>query len=303
MAAVTDSGAATEMTATTPEEIPARPARQEIGDLLAGLGAAALAGAALAAAARSGATALLIVVAVLQAALAVAWLLGTGITGTGMPGRWGTLVLAGLAAAGADVAVSVSPHDRLGALAPVLGLLVPALFVHQLLRGAARVRIVESISATAFLALAQISLPAFAQLRHEFQHPAVAAGIVAATSIAVAGALTASHLVDAVLPVPRVDPTVRRGLSAVVAAGIAGGVLGVALLPGSQYSHAHAGSVGAVLGALAGLLALGATFVAGSAVHSSVAGWVARTRSVLSALLPMHLLAPLAFLLCLSLRS
>ena len=46
-------------------------------------------------------------------------------------------MIAGLAAAASDVAVSVWPHGRLGTLLPVFGLAVPAMFVHQLARGAA----------------------------------------------------------------------------------------------------------------------------------------------------------------------
>ena len=71
-------------------------------------------GAGLALGARAGATALLVAVVVVQAVLAPAVLWGWSV-----PGRKGGLVLAALAAGGADVAVSVWPQSHLGTLLPV----------------------------------------------------------------------------------------------------------------------------------------------------------------------------------------
>ena len=45
--------------------------------------------------------------------------------------------------------VHLNPHGRFGALLAVAGLAVPLMFVHQLSRGAARVRVVESLSGIA----------------------------------------------------------------------------------------------------------------------------------------------------------
>src|SRR3954454_11566136 len=136
---------------------------------------AAVVGAALAGTARAGATALLAVIAVGQLLLALAWIIGTQ-----LPGRKGAFVLAGLAAAGADIAVSVWPHDQLGPLLAVVGLAVPAMFVHQLTRGAARVQVVSSMSAVALLLLAAVALPALMQLRHEFGPGALGGKVTAA---------------------------------------------------------------------------------------------------------------------------
>ncbi len=130
-------------------------------------------------AANIGAVQLLVAIAAVQALLAFGWC-------TGLPSRDGSehSILAGLAAAGADVAVSVWPHGRLGTLVGVFGLAVPLMIVHQLLRGAARVRVIESLGATAVLVLAEIALPALLQLRHEFPSGDTAARVVFACVLA-----------------------------------------------------------------------------------------------------------------------
>ena len=71
---------------------------------------------------------------------------------------------------------SVWPHGRLGTLLPCSALAVPAMFVHQLARGAARVQVVASLSAIALLVLGEVALPALLQLRHEFVVPIRRAG-------------------------------------------------------------------------------------------------------------------------------
>ncbi len=100
------------------------------------------------------------------------------------------------------------PHGRLGTLLAVLGLALPVMFVHQLARGAARVQVVSSLSAVAVLVLAEVSLPALLQLRHEFGAGALGGRVVATAVAAVAGALVVGCLVDLVMPAPRFDPAV-----------------------------------------------------------------------------------------------
>ena len=151
------------MTAVT--EVTADEAALEEVDLAlpVALAVALVVGGGLVLAARVGAVALLAAVAVAQALFAAVWVFGTV-----MPGRRGALIIAVLAGAGADVTISVWPHGRLGTLLPVLAVAVPVLFVHQLMRGAVRVHVVSSLSATALLVLAEVSLAALPQLRHEF---------------------------------------------------------------------------------------------------------------------------------------
>lgn len=286
MAGVTDT--------TDAPEVPARTAGTQ--SLVAIFLAAVVIGGGLAAAARVSALALLVGVAVAQALLALAWVFGTG-----MPGRRGAVVVAAMAAAGADVAASVWPHARLGPLLAVLGLAVPVMFVHQLLRGAARVQVVASMSAVSFLVLAEIALAALLQLRHEFGTEL--GGYVTELAVAaVAGAVAVGGLVDMMLPVPRFDPEVARGPLALVAAAGVGGALGYLVLHGrAGLLTERAAFVGAALGALAGLIAVGGAFVLHTTSTPEHPG--RRLRPLLGALIPLATLAPVGFLLCLAIRS
>jgi hypothetical protein len=265
--------------------------------LVTTLVAALVLGGGLVLAARESALALLAGVAVVQAVFAFSWTFGTV-----MPGRRGALVIAVLAAAGADVATSVWPHGRLGTLLAVLGLAVPAMFVHQLLRGAARVHVVSSLSAVALLVFAEVSLAALLQLRHEFG--TTHGGTVSSTAIAaLSGALVIGCIVDLLLPAPRFDPAVARGLLGLVASAGLGGSIGYLMLKQeSEFGLGRSTFTGSALGALAGLLAVGTAFV----LHTTPLPPTAasrRVRPVLSALLPIAVIAPAAFLLCLAIRS
>jgi hypothetical protein len=266
--------------------------------LVSSLAVAAVAAAGLAFAARAGAVALLVVVAAVQALLTVAWTYGAS-----LPGRRGGLVIAALAAGGADTAASVWPHGRLGALVAVLGLALPVLFVHELARGAARVHVVASLSAVAALVLSVVALAAFLQLRHEFAGGTDGGRVVAAAVGAVGAALIVGYLVDLVAPVPRFDADVPRGLLGVVAAAVVGGAVGALLLRGdAAFGGGRSVFVGAALGALAGLLAIGAAFSL-HGLPEPVGAARAQLRPVLAALLPLSVLAPVAFLLCLAIRT
>jgi len=265
--------------------------------LLGTLVAALVVGAALAGTARAGAVALLVAVAAAQAVLAVAWVYGTE-----MPGRKGALILAAMAATAADVTVSVWPHGRLGALLAVLGLAIPVMFVHQLARGAVRSQVVSSLSAVAVLVLCEVSLPALLQLRHEFGAGSSAGRVASAAAAALAGALVVGCLVDVLLPAPRFDPAVSRGLLGLVASAGLGGSLGYLLLHDTAaFPHGRGLFVGAALGALAGLVAVATAFVLHTtAVPAAATG--RRLRPVLAGVFPLAVLAPVAFLICLAIR-
>lgn len=261
------------------------------------LAAALIVGGGLVGAARAGAVTLLIGVAVAQTLFAAAWVFGTV-----MPGRRGALVIAVLTAAGADVTVSVWPHGRLGTLLPVFGVAIPAMFIHQLVRGAARVHIVSSLSATALLVLAEVSFAALPQLRHEFgtKH----GGAVAAAAIAaLAAALVIGCLVDLLLPAPRFDPAVGRGLLALIASTGLGGSIGYLMLRDQPaFTDSRSTFTGAALGALAGLVAIATAFILHTTPQPPTETG-RRLRPTLGALLPIAVLGPAAFLLCLALRS
>lgn len=284
-------------------DAPEEPAFNHTGSLAV----AVLVGLALGITARIGATALLVAIAAVQAVLALAWVYGTGLRG-----RRGALVIAGLAAAGADVCVSLWPHSRLGPPLVVFALAVPVLFVHQLLRGAARTKVVESLGAIALLVLAEAALPALLQLRHEFARVSGSGGtagtVVSGVVTVASGALVIGYLVDLLVPAPRFDPAVPRGLFAVLASTGLGGSLGYVVLQSHRLVELQGGRgafLGASLGALVSLLAVGAAFVE-HAVARPPAGQpraaVPRLRPLLGVLVPVAVLAPVAFLLTLAIR-
>jgi hypothetical protein len=264
---------------------------------LGSLAVTALAGALLVGAARTSAVALLVAIAVVQALLAVAWVFGTS-----LPGRKGALVIAALAAAGADVTVSLWPAGRLGTLFVVFALAVPAMFVHQLMRGAARMRMVESLGGIALIVVGVAALPALLQLRHEFTGPTLGGRVVAGVVAAAAGALVVGYLVDLMLAAPRFDPAVPRGLLAVVASTGLGGSIGHLMLRSdAEFLDGRGAFTGAALGALAAFFAVGVAFIERSSPLPS-ARFARRVRPVLSSLVPLSLLAPVAFVLCLAIR-
>jgi hypothetical protein len=197
----------------------------------------------------------------------------------------------------------VGPHGRLGTLLAVFGLAIPVMFVHQLARSAARVRVTDSLGAIAFGVLAVVALPALVQLRHEFTPPSVGGRVVAAVAASAAAALVVGYLVDLVMPAPRFDPAVPRGLLAVVAsAGVAGSIGHLVLHASTGFPNGRGAFVGAAVGAIAAFLAIAAAFVERS-TPVPAGGFARRLRPVFAAAVPIALLAPVAFLLCLAVRA
>lgn len=252
----------------------------------------------LAVTARVGATALLVAVAVTQALLVVSWVLVTR-----LPGRYGALVIGALAAAAADVVVSVWPHGQLGTLIAVAGLALPAMIVHQLVRGAARSRVTDSLGLAAMLVVMVVGLPALVQLRHELRG-ALAGQASSGVAAAIGGALALGLLVDLMAPLPRFDPRVPRGLLAVVAAAGLGSSLGYLLLQSDverAFSAGRGAFLGASLGAIAALLAVGASYIECN-LAAPEAGLARRLRPVIAVVVPLSLTMPVAFVLTLAVR-
>lgn len=253
-----------------------------LGGLLLGFGA------------HAGQLPLLVTVAVVQAALIGSWVFSTG-----LPGRIGAIVIAAMAAGGADAVVSVFPRGQLGALLPVLGLALPVMFVHQLTRGVVRNRVVESLSDIALLVVAIVALASLIQLRHE----ALGDKTSFAVALAMTGALVVGRFVDLVAPVPHFDPEVPRGLLAVLGSAIVAGLLGQLVLGGElEYTSGRAGFLGAAVGIVVALLAVGAGFVQQATSLPSTPRAV-RLRPVADTLLPIGLAAPVAYLLCLAIHA
>ncbi|MHA3702808.1 hypothetical protein ACXR2U_11565 [Jatrophihabitans sp. YIM 134969] len=258
--AVRDADPAADPAVPTPG--PAAPAstvaRRDTAGLLVSAVVAALAGLGLWLAARGSTDVLVVGVAVAQGLLILAWT-----TGLRIPGKWGGLVVTTLAAAAADVLAVQFPADQLGVLVPPLGLLVLAVFVAQLLRGVIRVRVVESVSDIAVLGIAVVALASVIVLQHRVLDPGAASPTAAVPVVLVIGAaLVLGALGDLVAPVPRFDPTVDRGLLGVLLAGVAGGVAGWAVLHDAfGFGPQRGAFLGAALGVVVGLIAVGSSFI------------------------------------------
>ena len=248
--------------------------------------------------ARSSAVALLAAIGAVQALLAFAWVYGFDV-----PGRRGALVIAAMSSAAADTVASVWPHGRLGALLAVVGLAMPVLFVHQLSRGAVRLRVLASLGAAAMLVLAEVGLAALLQLRHEFVLAHSGGDVVFGVLLAGAGGLVVGLLIDMIVSTPRFDPEVPRGLLGLLGStGLGGSVGYLTLRHSSEFTGGRGAYAGAALGALVGLFAVAVAF-AEHEVPLAEGGFARRVRPVLGIVVPLAFLSPVAFLLCLAIRN
>lgn len=248
-----------------------------------------LAGAVLLAGSYLGTVALLVAVAILQVALVFSWVLGTA-----LPGRIGAIVLGVLAAGAADAVVSRWSESGFGPVLGVLGVAIPAMFTHQLTRGVVRTRVVESMADITVLLMATVSLSGLLLLRHRGDGDSTAPAVIAA----IAGALAAAHIVDAVFTRPRLDPSVDRGLPAVVVGALVGALLGLLWLRRIiDFTGGRGAFLGASVGAVACLISVGVTF-AGSHSGFDAGGRrpaIRRLRPIASALLTVALAAPVGY--------
>ncbi len=225
-------------------------------------------------------------IALAQMVLAPVWMLGTD-----RPGRIGGLLIGLGAAAAGDVALLVRDRTSPAVLLGVLGLALPAMVVHQLARGVVRVRVTESVAAAAVLVAAEVGLcMPIALARADDGHRLVGTVVLAATA-----GLTVARLTDALVPVPRVADGVPYGLGAVLLAAVAGAAAGAATAGGPLTATAG-GGVGALVGAVAALVAVGVGFLTLALPD--------RPRppvpALLSVLLPLALVAPVGYLTVLS---
>lgn len=249
--------------------------------------------------AEKGVVALMIVVGVLQAALIAAWIVATRV-----PGRFGAAAVGVLAAAGADVAVTVATRSQLGGLLVVFGLAVPALFAHQLGRGGARSAVVDSLAKTAVLVVAPPALVALVQLRHEPSGGQVAAAVGAAAALA----LVVARLTDLALPIALFDVDVPRGFYGVILGGLAGGAVGQLLLSDNvDFVRGRAAFTGFAVGILVSLFSIGTGYLQRqgflSLGNDSEGIWSERLRPVYAVLLPVCFVSPLGYLVCLAIRG
>lgn len=247
---------------------------------------------------------LLVAVAVVQAVLIPSWVLGGR-----LPGRIGALILGVLTAGGADAATMYWHDSGYGPVLGVFGVAIPLMFAHQLTRGVVRTRVVESMSGIAVLLIAVGALSGLIVLRHQGNGETVTLALVASLG----AGLVLGHLTDAVLPVPRFDPTVDRGLPAVLVAAVAGGVVGVLTLRDDiDFAGGRAAFVGAAVAVVGCLLSVAATFAesrttpAGDAPGSdnaAVAGRRAWLRPAAAVALTIALATPAGYVLVNALTS
>jgi hypothetical protein len=229
-------------------------------------------------------------VAGLQAALVIAWSVATA------RGQLiGSLLFGALAAAAADLFLVVPEHPTVGGLVAVLGLGVPVAVLRQMLRRP-REALVASLAGSVLLLCA---LCALAVLLRELGG-AEGARLSASSLLAVGAAVVAAHVVDLLFPRPQVAYGVPRGLLGLfVAVLAAAAVTWLRRRPEDLFDTLGAAIYGGVVGAVAVLVSLAASYIVVQADRSARAP---RRRGrwalpIIQALLPVAACAPLALAL------
>jgi hypothetical protein len=229
-------------------------------------------------------------VLVVQLGLVLAWVLTTGLQGFA-----GSLAVGSASAVAADLALVLPARGTLGGLLAVFGLGFLAVVLQQMFRRP-RHNLVASLSGGVLLFCLVGALAALLLLGR-----APAGGERAlVVLLAVGAALVAGHLVDLVLPRPQLAPGVPRGLAGLAVSVLAGAVvtfLGRGLDEPSGGAAALA--YGAVLGLVAGLMAVAASYVVVEATaagghatgEGAVSPWLL---AVVQAGLPLAACAPVA---------
>jgi hypothetical protein len=228
-------------------------------------------------------------VLVVQLALVVAWVVVTGIEGFA-----GSVVVGALAAGAADLVLMLPARPSLGGLLAVLGVGFLAGVLQQMLRRP-RPAVVASLSGGVLLLCAVCALSVLLLEGRASLGP----GEGTAGVLAVGAALVAGHLVDLVLPRPRVAEGVPRGLaglalSVVVAAGVAVARHGTTA---GGLSAPRALLLGAVLGGVAALGALAASYLSVESPAETAGPSRAWALPVVQAVLPLAVCAPVALAL------
>jgi hypothetical protein len=228
-----------------------------------------------------------------------------------LPGRIGGFILGLLAAAGADVALTRWPDHGYQPVLGILGLALPFMFIHQLTRGVVRTRVVESLADITTMLLAVCAIGGLLLLRQQGNGDVTTPAVIAA----VCAALVASHLTDAVLPAPRFDPTIDRGLPAVIVGVAVGAGVGLLWLRRIiDFTGGRGAFAGAAVAAVACLLSIGAAFAAGhSTMGASAAAavpnvapepsWAIRLRPVAAVLMTIAFSAPAGYVVITALTS
>jgi hypothetical protein len=231
-------------------------------------------------------------VLVLQLGLVLAWVLLTGIEGFA-----GSLAVGAATAVAADLVLVLPERPSLGGLLAVFGVGFLAVVLQQMLRRP-RTDLVASLSGGVLMLCVVGALGALLLLG---RGPA-GTGRAAVALAAVGTALLVGHLVDLVLPRPRLATDVPRGLAGLVlAVAAAAGVTWVLRDVGDLSGQLTAAGFGAVLGGVAALTALAASYLVvettdggGGELAPHVSLW---SLPVVQVVVPFAAAAPLALAL------
>ena len=229
-------------------------------------------------------------VLLLQLALVGAWVVGVGGGRTPgvAPAGIGTAVIGVAAAAGADLALELPRRPGLGGLLAVLGPALLVVVLDQMLRRS-REDLVAALAGGVLLVCAVSALAVLLLLGGSD-----GAGVSAV--LAIGAALVVGHLVDLLLPRPQLAPDVPRGLVGLLLAIVAAvAVCYVRAGAGGLVDGVSAVLSGAVLGAVAALVALAGSYLAAEA--GPAGGRRTAALPVVQALLPFAACAPIALAL------
>jgi hypothetical protein len=230
-------------------------------------------------------------VAGLQALLVVAWSIATARRELA-----GSLLFGALAALAADLVMVVPDRPTVGGLLGVLGIGVPAAVLRQMFRRSPREALVASLAGSVLLLCL---LCALALVLRELGG-SEGARLSASALLAVGAAVVAAHVVDLVLPRPQVAYGVPRGLLGLVAAVLAAAaVTWFRRRPEDLFDTLGAAIYGGVVGAVAVLVSLAASYIV---VQADRSARDPRRRGrwalpLIQALLPVAACAPLALAL------
>ncbi|WP_051515824.1 hypothetical protein [Candidatus Blastococcus massiliensis] len=199
-----------------------------------------------------GQTGRLAAVLVLQLGLVLCWVLVTGVQGFA-----GSLTVGAGAAVAADLALVLPEDPEVGALLAVLGVGFLAAVLQQMMRRP-RHELVASLSGVVLVLVAVASLATLLLLgRTDAGSDRALVALVAVGAVLVVG-----HLVDLVLPRPRLADGVPRGLVSLVLAVLAGVAAAfLAARTGEALDAQRSVVHGVVIGGVAALTALVASYV------------------------------------------
>jgi hypothetical protein len=231
-------------------------------------------------------------VLVLQLGLVLAWVLVTGIEGFA-----GSLAVGAAAAVAADLVLVLPERPSLGGLLVVFGVGFLAVVLQQMLRRP-RTDLVASLSGGVLLFVVVGALGALLLVG---RGPG-GDGRATVALAAVGAALLVGHLVDLVLPRPRLAAGVPRGLVALVLAVLAAAAVAWFLRDlGGLSGTVPAAGFGAVLGGIAALTAVAASYLVveatdgeGDTLGPQVSLW---SLPVVQAVVPIAATAPVVLAL------